>query len=206
MGMVEQLAEIPLFHGVDSVDQEALKRLMYRRAFARGEVVFRRGDPGDSMYIVLSGRARVYTEDEQGNEFTIRYLDKMFGEWSVLDGEPRSASVAADQDLDVLVLHRADFIAFVRERPLVGLSMMRDLAGRVRYTTTYLQQVLDATNQLAQGDYDLEPPGQDVNRSSDLGEIQQLIGQFIQMVRGVHERQQKLTKGKGSESGKTDKY
>jgi CRP-like cAMP-binding protein len=196
MSIVEQLAEVPLFKGVDAEHREALIGLMQRQTFVSGETVFRRGDPGDSMYVILKGAVRIYTEDAQGNEFTIRNLDKMFGEWTMLDGEPRSASAEAVGDLEVLTLHRNDFKAFVRERPLVGLAMMRDLAERVRYTTTYLKRVIDATEEISQGDY--APHLQTVQAESGSGEdeaIEQLVGQFIDMVNQVQERERHLKEG-----------
>jgi CRP-like cAMP-binding protein len=189
MDIVDQLAGSQLFKGVARADREALISRMRRQLYPKGAVLFDKGDAGDSMYIILSGRVRIYTRDAQNNEITIRYLSEMFGEFAMLDQKPRSAAAAAAEDLEVLVLHRSDFNAFLRERPLVGLSMMRSLVERVRYTTTYLQRVLDATEQLSQGDYDgmravTEPGGDE--------EIKVLIGAFVQMVRGVRAREETL--------------
>ena len=195
MNIVDQLAEVPLFKGVEPAHREALIEMMRRQTFAKGETVFKRGDPGDSMYIILKGKVRIYTEDAHGNEFTIRALEKMFGEWTMLDGELRSASAAADEALDVLILHRDDFKTFVRQRPLVGLAMMRDLAERVRYTTTYLKRVVNATEGLAKGDYN---PAEVVQADVDSGQdsdIEQLVAQFVEMVNNVQERERTLKEG-----------
>jgi CRP/FNR family cyclic AMP-dependent transcriptional regulator len=201
MSIVDQLAEVPLFKGVEPTHRQALIDLMRRETFSKGETVFRRGDPGDSMYIILKGKVRIYTyaEDDPDNEFTIRTLDKMFGEWTMLDGEPRSASADAEEDLEVLILHRNDFRAFVRERPLVGLAMMRDLAERVRYTTKYLQRVVSATGELAQGQYDhIQDVKADVDSDQDAA-IEQLVRQFIEMADNVQERERHLKEGTGKE-------
>jgi signal-transduction protein with cAMP-binding, CBS, and nucleotidyltransferase domain len=125
MDIAEQLTGSPLFRGVDRADREALIKVMRSQSYPKGAVLFHKGDAGDSMYIILSGRVRIFTHDAQGNEITIRHLSEMFGEFSMLDQKPRSASASAAADLEVLVLHRDDFNAFLRERPLVGLSMMR---------------------------------------------------------------------------------
>jgi CRP/FNR family transcriptional regulator, cyclic AMP receptor protein len=188
--IAEQLAGSPLFKGVEQAEREALIGAMRRQHFSKGTVLFNRDDPGDSMYIILSGRVRITTRDAQGNEFTIRYLDQMFGEFAMLDQAPRSAAAVAADDLDVLVLHRDDFVAFLRERPLVGLAMMRSLVERVRYTTTYLQKVLDATHQLSEGNY-----GQALDGLSDDpadSEIQGLIRAFLHMQRSLQVREQSL--------------
>ncbi len=194
MSEFDQLAEVPLFRGVDAPDRKALMALMERRRFAQGEVIFKRGAPGDSMYLILNGEVRIFTEDAQGNEFTLRNLDQMFGEFSMLDDQPRSASAAAATDLEVLILHHDDFVAFVRERPLVGLSMMRDLAERVRYTTAYLQSVIDATDMLARGEYEQLEVDQQAETEQDAS-IQKLIGQFVDMVNRVQQRENALKQG-----------
>jgi CRP/FNR family cyclic AMP-dependent transcriptional regulator len=186
MDIAEQLAGSPLFKGVDRADREALIKVMRPQWYPKGAVLFHKGDAGDSMYIILSGEVRIFTHDAQDNEITIRHLSEMFGEFSMLDQKPRSASASASADLEVLVLHRDDFNAFLRERQLVGLSMMRNLVERVRYTTTYLQRVLDATEQLSRGNYEAI---QAVPDSSADAEIQGLIGAFLQMVRAVRARE-----------------
>jgi CRP/FNR family cyclic AMP-dependent transcriptional regulator len=189
MDIADQLEGSRLFRGVARADREALIARMSRQSYPKGAVLFEKGDVGDSLYIILSGRVRIYTRDAQNNEITIRYLSEMFGEFAVLDQKPRSASASAADDLEVLVLQRSDFNAFLRERPLVGLSMMRSLVERVRYTTTYLQRVLDATEQLSQGDYHAM---QAVTESGGDEEIKVLISAFVQMVRGVRAREETL--------------
>jgi CRP-like cAMP-binding protein len=192
MDIVDQLAGSQLFKGVARADREALISRMRRQSYPKGAVLFDKGDAGDSMFIILSGRVRIYTRDAQNNEITIRYLSEMFGEFAMLDQKPRSAAAVAAEDLEVLVLHRSDFNAFLRERPLVGLSMMRSLVERVRYTTTYLQRVLDATEQLSQGEYNVM---RTVAESSADEEIQVMISAFVQMVRGVQAREETLRRG-----------
>jgi CRP/FNR family transcriptional regulator, cyclic AMP receptor protein len=190
-----QLAGTALFRGVDVQDREALISLMNHKKFGPGDGLFEKGSPGDTMYIILSGRVRIYTYDAEGNPLTIRYLEETFGEFSMLDSRPRSASAAADGPLEVLILHRDDFMAYVKERPLVGLAMMRQMVERVRYTTTYLQRVLDAVEQLAQGNYEgavervSESP---TDADTTDAEIQELVASFISMVRDVQAREEIL--------------
>lgn len=191
MTLAEQLAGSPLFKGVPLADREALIQAMERHTFPAGTVLFHKGDPGDCMYLILAGRVRIFSQDAQGNEFTLRYLTETFGEFSMLDSLPRSASAAADGDLDVLVLHRDAFRAFLVERPLVGLSMMRNLVERVRYTTIYLQRVMDAARQLLDGHY--ERAAQTIPESPADAEMRGLIQAFAGMVQGVLARQQSLS-------------
>ena len=200
--IAERLAGHVLFKGVDRANREALIRVMERRHFPKGTVLFRRGDPGSAMYIILSGEVRIYTEDAEGNEFTIRHLSEMFGEFSMLDQRPRSASVAAAEDLDVLILHRDDFTRYLREHPMAGLAMMRNLVERVRYTTTYLQYVIEATRRLAGGDYDLAM--QEMPEAETDAEIQTLIQAFVRMVQGVQTREIALQRGLRADQSSDD--
>ncbi|MBN2305809.1 MAG: cyclic nucleotide-binding domain-containing protein [Anaerolineae bacterium] len=185
-----QLEHSVLFKGVSLEDRAALIQLMRRQSYPAGAVLFEKGAPGDSMYIVLSGRVRIYTRDAEDRELTLRHLEDTVGEFSMLDGKPRSASAAAAEPLDVLILHRDDFLAFLHERPLVGLAMMRELVERVRYTTTYLENVLDATQQLERGNY--EQALQQVPESALDGEIQGLLDAFLKMVHSVQAREATL--------------
>jgi CRP-like cAMP-binding protein len=148
------------------------------------------------VYIILAGHVRIYTQDDQGTELTIRHYGptQMFGEFSMLDQRPRSASAAADEALEVLVLNRQNFLAFLQERPLVGLAMMRNLVERVRYTTTYLQNVMDAVQKITVGDYDQAV--QEIPASETGAEIQLLIESFVQMVRSVQQRELNLRQSK----------
>ncbi|MBN1680886.1 MAG: cyclic nucleotide-binding domain-containing protein [Anaerolineae bacterium] len=194
--IAEQLHASPLFKGVELADREALVHVMRRESYADGDVLFHKGAPGDSMYIILSGRIRIFTTDADGRAFTIRHLDQMFGEFSMLDGQSRSASAAAAGALDVLVLHRDDFTAFLQQRPLVGLSMMQNLVERVRYTTTYLQKVMDAMHNIAEGNYEQAiqdtAAGEGETFSGTDAEIQALVETFVQMMRNVQAREEEL--------------
>jgi CRP-like cAMP-binding protein len=207
MSLSEQLRESPLFRGVEMADLEALVSRMQPLSYVRDAVLFEKDSTGDSLYIILSGRIRIYSTDRQGNEFTIRHYgpNQIVGEFSLLDQKPRSATAAAVEPTEVLVLQRSDFLSFLNERPLVGLSMMRTLVDRVRYTTTYLQKVLEAIQGLPQGDYDraAEVVPADVADS----EIEILIAAFWRMVDDVQAREERLrrmTEGDQDDSLDTD--
>jgi CRP-like cAMP-binding protein len=192
MNLAQQLQGSPLFKGVSEADREALLQVMRRESYPEGTVLFHKDDVGDTMYLIVQGRIRIFMTDAEGRDITLRYYGplNMFGEFSPIDQKPRSASAAAAEPLEVLALHRDDFLAFLKERPLVGLEMMRTLVDRLRYTTDYLQKVIDATQQISQGNYDLV----DENLSADEtdADIQQMLETFVQMVRQVQSREESL--------------
>lgn len=141
-GIMEQLQKSDLFKEVAPADLEALVERMKVQSFPEGAVLFKAGDVGDAMYIIRSGRIRIFMHDAAQNEITLTHYgqNEIFGELSPIDQRPRSASAAAAEPLEVLVLSREDFLSFLNERPQIGLAMMRSLAQRLRNTTTYLEE------------------------------------------------------------------
>lgn len=206
--LVEKLSSSEVFKGVDRADLEALIAKMERRNYATGEVLFNKGDDGDRMYEIISGSIRIFAHDTHGNELTlvVRRAGEVVGELALLDDQPRSASAAAAEPLEVLILQRDAFLEFLRERPAVGLQMMRTLTGRIRYTTNYLQKVMDWINRLSKGDY--EAALAELMNENEEGDIQKLISAFMQMVNRVKDREQNLQqeleqlRGEGDSEGK----
>jgi CRP-like cAMP-binding protein len=190
MELIDQLQQTLILKGVEKSDLELLLSKMERRSYPTGTVIFERGDPGNEMFIILAGRIRIYTYDEYNNALTLRHygVGEIFGELSPLDQQTRSASAAAAESLDVMVLSREQLLAFVYERPGVGLSMMRSLASRVRYTTDYLTKVMEWVHRLSKGEY--EAALHDIAASEC--DIENLITSFVTMVQSVQEREQAL--------------
>jgi CRP-like cAMP-binding protein len=171
---------------------EALLKVMQRRTYPPGAVLFERGSVGDEMFIILAGRIRIYTYDEYGNELTLRHYGQndIFGELSPLDQGTRSASAAAAEPLEVLVLNRENLLSFLQDRPSVGLAMMRALASRVRYTTDYLTKVMEWVHRLSKGEY--EATIQEIAQTQRDSDIENLISSFVQMVHTMQAREQNL--------------
>lgn len=128
------LAHSPL---LANLPPDALTRLggvARRRSYRRGEVIFHQGDPGDSLHFLIEGRVKVVLDAESGEEAVIAILGPgdCFGELSLIDGEPRSATVETLESVQTMSLSRNDFMAFVRANPQIAERMMIALAGMVR--------------------------------------------------------------------------
>ncbi|MCZ7545156.1 MAG: cyclic nucleotide-binding domain-containing protein [Anaerolineae bacterium] len=203
--VAQQLQETAIFKGVDLEALEALIGAMAPRTFEDGAVLFHKGAAGDEMYVILSGRVRIFLPDSQGDALTFRYYGQgqVIGDFALLNQQARSASAAAVGEVRALALSREAFLAFLSERPAVGLAMMRNLTERIRYTQTYLEHVMAAVESLAEGAYG------DVFRqfsAADAGEeIDELIAAFLHMVRSVAAREadlkQELARALASEGG-----
>jgi CRP/FNR family cyclic AMP-dependent transcriptional regulator len=124
----------------DDVLSEAELREIAKRAvtrtFPKNTVVVSEGDRTDSLYIVVSGKAKVYVSDEKGKEIVLNHAGpgEYFGEM-VLDEGPRSASVMTTEPTQFLVVPKEDFSGFVAKSPDFSLHLIRKLIRRVRALT-----------------------------------------------------------------------
>ncbi len=193
MNVTEQLKESALFKGIEIAGLEALVQAMKPQSFPEGAVLFEKDDPGDTMYIILSGKLRIYTHDQEGNLITLTYFGatRIFGEFALLDQQPRSASAAAVEPLEVLALHRSEFLEFLPKYPAVGLAMLRNLTDRVRYITVYQNKIKEFAERISQGEYE-QAIRELTAASTDDGDIQGMIAAFVQMVHSVQEREKAL--------------
>lgn len=191
INLVEKLQESQIFNNVDADDLKALIDIMEKREYPAGTVMMRRGELGDSMVEIIEGHIRIFTEDSAGNEVTlvVRGPGEVVGELSLIDDQPRSASVAAETDLKVLELKRTAFLEFLADRPKVGMQMMLTLTGRIRYTTDYLQQVVEWIQRVEEGDFDKAMESLASQEDDADAGMHKLIETFISMIRNVQQRQ-----------------
>ena len=107
------------------------------KEFKQGEVIFRQGDPGDSMYDIFSGRVGVYAAYGTPNEKLLTELkaNEFFGEMGLLEKAPRSATVVALEDTAVYVIGEDDFNDYFIKQPEKALQIMRQLSQRLRRRT-----------------------------------------------------------------------
>ena len=131
------LAGVPLFQGLDHGLLGVLDRDCERLTLPGGACLFRQGDTADALYVVLSGRLEVVSEPEHGSRVLVGELgrDACVGEMSLLTGEPRSATVRAIRDTELLRIDSARFAQFLGTYPQVGAEIARTLARRLAATT-----------------------------------------------------------------------
>jgi CRP/FNR family transcriptional regulator, cyclic AMP receptor protein len=128
------LATVPLFGGLDREELDRFAELTREKSYPRGSVILFEHDPGDSLFVVRSGRVKVVLVGEDGREVILGVLGvgEHFGELSLIDDRPRSAHVIAMDDADLLVLRREDFRKRVESSPAVAWSLLGELSRRLR--------------------------------------------------------------------------
>lgn len=134
-------------------ERELLEGMLHRRAYRRGEVVFHAGDPGDTLHIVRRGHAKIVVPSEMGEEavLTVVRPGDLFGEITLLDGESRSATVVALEDLETATLSRAAFRDLLRRSPATVEVLLAAMACTIRRLTTEVADLmfLDLRGRLA---------------------------------------------------------
>lgn len=127
------LRSVPLFSDVDGTDLQWINEITHEQKFRARQTIFREGDPGESLYIIVSGSVRVF-KGQKGREITIDILEERdcFGEMAILDQEPRSASVMTMKNARLLVIHRSDFQRLLLARPRISFSLFKTMSKRVR--------------------------------------------------------------------------
>jgi len=127
------LGNMELFKGLPAADLRALAERCTLRTLPADGVVFREGDPGDSLYLILRGKVKIYLHDANGKEFIVdvRNAGSYVGEM-MLDGAPRSASVKTVEPSEFGVVSREDFRDLLRKNPDVALQLIRNLIRLTR--------------------------------------------------------------------------
>src|SRR5829696_8923010 len=119
------LRKVPLFAALPPQELDPIAAVAEEEFFSGGELLAVRGEPGDTLYVIVDGQVQVLGADEQ--ELAVRGSGDFIGEMAVISSKPRVASLVAMSDVRVLELHKPAFEAILRERPETALAMMRVL-------------------------------------------------------------------------------
>jgi CRP-like cAMP-binding protein len=117
-----------LFKGLAPEDTEGILQAGERLSFPAGQAIFEAGDPGEAMFVIAEGQARV----DVGGRFHVLKPGDFFGEMALLAPGPRMATVKAEADVEAIKIGAENFQAFLLAHPAVALSMMKQLVIRLR--------------------------------------------------------------------------
>jgi CRP/FNR family cyclic AMP-dependent transcriptional regulator len=131
---VEMLAGIEFFEMLDEDDRTALAGVIDYEKLEAGQTLFQAGEPGESLFIVRSGEIELYIKDTTGQKIVLNIVrtGEMFGELSLLDSGPRSATAIALSDAGLLVLDRDDLLLLFQKKPDAALHMLAAMSSMTR--------------------------------------------------------------------------
>jgi CRP-like cAMP-binding protein len=198
--IVNQLKKIDWFDELPDEMLAALAKKVRKCHLSKDEILFNKGDEGNSLFAILSGKVKIFTQDNQGHEVALNHVGagEIIGEMALLDYEPRSAGVVALEKTSALELSREDFMAILKGQPDLALSVIRNLSSRLRQNTSYIEQITDMSRRVAKGDYsfigETQPLQKQKEKESKQEKIEQLMAEFTAMVRDIREREDELRK------------
>ena len=181
------LAQVPLFAALEDDAAASLSALLSTRSVPRGHVVFREGDTGDRLFVVIDGKVKISRTSNDGRENLLAVLGsaEMFGELSLFDPGPRTATVSAVTDAVLASLDHDDLRPLLLERPAVAVQLLQALAQRLRRTNEAMADLVftDVPGRVAKALLDLaekfgvsEPDGTRVRHDLTQEELAQLVG------------------------------
>jgi len=193
--ILSQLKKTSMFSGLSEDALSVLAEKATTRKLAKDDVLMRKGEAGDSLFLIHDGWVKIVTVDSKGDELIINRCGpgETIGEMALLDRGPRSATVIALEPAEVLELKQDVFQEVLDQRPDVSLSIIRSYSNRLRFSTTYIERAIDWTQRIAEGDYsfiDHTQPG--LKNASDDDKATQLLSAFFKMVSKVKEREEGL--------------
>jgi len=134
---ISLLKSIPLFSGLGDAELHALFDHASVRSFVKNSVIINDGDESDSLYVIASGKVKIFLMNDKGREIILNYQStgEYFGELSLLDQVCRSASVKTLEACQFIVITKAAFMRCISMHPEIALRLIRDLTARLRDLT-----------------------------------------------------------------------
>ncbi|MCQ2120403.1 MAG: Crp/Fnr family transcriptional regulator [Fibrobacter sp.] len=133
--IVGLLKGVELFSELNEEQLGMLASLVVSQNFNRDETVVLEGDDSvQALYLIASGSVQVYMTGVDGRETILSFLERgdFFGEMSLIDGEPRSASVRTVTDAQMLIIHRESFLQLIRQTPEIAMGLLSEMSKRLR--------------------------------------------------------------------------
>ena len=177
----------PLFSALDDESAESLRESMTPVKLKRGQTLFKEGDVGDRLFVIINGKLKLGTTSADGRENLLSILgpSEMFGELSLFDPGPRTSTATAVTESNLLALAHEQVIGWITEHPAVALELLKRLAHRLRKSNEVLADLVfsDVPGRVAKALMDLgsrfgvqKEDGFHVNHDLTQEELAQLVG------------------------------
>jgi CRP-like cAMP-binding protein len=198
---IVSLQSISLFAGLSEESLQELAISLEPIALKKGEVLFQKGDPGNALYIIREGWVKAYAENTRGEKVVLNEFGpgESFGEMSLVDGRPRSATIQSTNPTRLLILRQESFFKMLANHPTFALELLRDISNKLRFAATYIQKVTEWSQYIAEGNYqfaleEIEKAQSDVGEEdlSDEDRARSFLAAIFKMIEGVRKREEDL--------------
>jgi CRP-like cAMP-binding protein len=138
------LRKHPMFCDLEPEALDQLCRYAKHSTLKRGATIVSKGDPGNSLVVVVSGTVKISISSPDGRSAILNLIGpgEIFGEVALLDGRARTADATANTNCEIYVIDRRDFIPFVRSQPALAMKLIELLCERLRWTSDQVEEVI----------------------------------------------------------------
>jgi CRP/FNR family transcriptional regulator len=183
----EILARSGLLQDLTNEEAEAISSKVWKRHYAKGQMIFAQGDPSNSIYIIEQGRVKISRQTADGKELVLFSMGegRYFGEAALFEGEPRHADATAIEPTDLLVIMRDDFVHLIETHPRIALVLLAGLSRRLRNADQKTEdaifqdvptRIIRALLRIANGAGEVIEDGIVIKRSLTQSELASIVG------------------------------
>jgi CRP/FNR family transcriptional regulator, cyclic AMP receptor protein len=151
--MINILKQIPLFSGLKDCELEEINKLALSKKCSKDTIILLEDEEGDTLFILIKGKVKVTTFSESGKELIFSILGEgdFFGDMSLLDGKPRSATIISLEESELRMIRRSDFNNLIEKHPRIALKLLEELTSRLRRADERIESLalLDVTGRIA---------------------------------------------------------
>jgi CRP-like cAMP-binding protein len=181
------LRKHPYFCDLEPEAFDQLCRYAKHTLLKRGATIFSKGDPGNSLFAVISGTVKMSISSPDGRSaiFNLIGAGDVFGEMAVLDGQARSADATANTNCEIFIIDRREFIPFVQSQPALAMKFIQLLCSRLRGTSDQVEQLIlqNLPGRLASALIRLAEKHLPAPEGRTIAVTQQEIGEMVGMTR-----------------------
>jgi CRP/FNR family transcriptional regulator, cyclic AMP receptor protein len=143
-GKLAVLRKHPIFCDLEPEALDQLCRYAKHTTLKRGTTIVSKGDPGNSLIVVISGTIKISVSSPDGRSAILNLIGpgEIFGEVAIFDGRARTADATANTNCEIYVIDRRDFIPFVRSQPALAMKFIELLCTRLRWTSDQVEEVI----------------------------------------------------------------
>ncbi len=200
--IAKQLRGVPI---LERFPDELLLKLASKfteQSVNKDKYLFHKGDVGDALYLIQSGWVKIVVDESEGEEVVVNHCGpgEVIGELALIDGLPRSAGIVAiDDKVEFLRLDRDAFLEALNQHPKMAIDLMLNMANKLRFSLTYVEQAVHLCRQIAEGDYRnvLEQIRSTQETVIDLSQsdeerVNAFLSAFLEMVEEIQDREEIL--------------
>jgi CRP/FNR family transcriptional regulator, cyclic AMP receptor protein len=194
------LRQHPIFSDLEPEAFDQLCRYAKRSTLKRGASIFSKGDPGTSLFAVISGTVKISISSADGRSaiFNLIGAGEIFGEVALLDGLARTADATANTNCEIFVIDRREFLPFVRSQPALAMKFIELLCARLRWTSDQVEEVIlqNLPGRLASALIRLTEKHKTASKDRTIAVTQQEISEMVGMTRESINKQLRMWAGR----------